>query len=153
MKQTRLLLVFFGLLLSAGLWAQAQEAGYWRASSSTAQSITGDIIIGNEKLTINFAGFVISRIRDLNAAEVSSVFDADSSSGVKGGLYRMNIPGARKFLHKNSLCGTDNVQWMATYVEGRSLHVAFFSSPSTPVFTRDAISNSTDLCGTFTYAR
>jgi hypothetical protein len=42
---------------------------------------------------------------------------------------------------------------MATYVEGRSLKLAFFSGQKAPVFTLDAISNSTDLCGTYNYVR
>jgi hypothetical protein len=42
---------------------------------------------------------------------------------------------------------------MITYPEGRNLHVAFFSGQKPPVMTAEAISNSTDLCGTFLYAR
>jgi len=51
------------------------------------------------------------------------------------------------------LCGTEDAQWMVTFVEGRSLQLAFFSGAKAPVFTLDAISNSTNLCGTYTYAR
>jgi hypothetical protein len=42
---------------------------------------------------------------------------------------------------------------MATYVAGRSLKVAFFSGPKAPEFTLNAIANSTELCGTFSYTR
>ena len=35
----------------------------------------------------------------------------------------LNIPGSKKFLHKNSLCGSEDTQWMAAFVEGRSLHI------------------------------
>ena len=42
---------------------------------------------------------------------------------------------------------------MATYVAGKVLRVAFFSGDNTPVFTFESISNSPDLCGTFTYVR
>jgi hypothetical protein len=42
---------------------------------------------------------------------------------------------------------------MAAYVAGRTLHLAFFSGQKMPVFTPDAIANSTDLCGTFSYVR
>ena len=68
-------------------------------------------------------------------------------------LYRLRVPAERRFLHKNTLCGTEDTQWMATYVAGKSLRVAFFSGDNTPVFTFEAISSSTDLCGTFTYYR
>lgn len=153
MKQGRLLCAIVGSLLAGCLSAPAQEAGAWRASSSTAESITGDIAISDAKLFINFSAFPASRIRALESGEVSAVFDADSSTGVRGNLYRLNIPGSKKFMHHNTLCGSEDTQWMATYVEGRTLHVAFFSGQKMPVFTRDAISNSTDLCGTFSYAR
>jgi hypothetical protein len=153
MKQGRLLRVLVGSLLAGCLSAPAQEAGAWRASSSTAESITGDIAISEAKLFINFSAFPAARIRALEPGEVSAVFDADSSAGARGSLYRLDIPGSKKFMHHNTLCGSEDTQWMATYVEGRSLHVAFFSGQKMPVFTRDAISNSTDLCGTFSYAR
>jgi hypothetical protein len=42
---------------------------------------------------------------------------------------------------------------MATWIDGRNLHVAFFSGANMPVFKFEAISNSTDVCGTFTYSR
>jgi hypothetical protein len=139
--------------ISFYLLAGAQELGPWRAVSKTAQSITGDVALSAASLAINFSVFPVARIRDLQAPEVSSVFDADSSSGVHGTLYRLNVPATTKFLHKNTLCGSESAQWMATFVEGRQLHVAFFSGEKMPVFTVDAVSNSTDLCGTFTYAR
>jgi hypothetical protein len=139
--------------ISFCLSAAAQELGPWRAVSQTAQSITGDVALSASSLAIAFAVFPIARIRDLPAQEVSAVFDADSSSGVHGALYRLNVPATTKFMHKNTLCGSESAQWMATYVEGRQLHVAFFSGQKPPVFTVEAVSNSTDLCGTFTYTR
>ncbi len=59
----------------------------------------------------------------------------------------------RKFLNKNSLCGGEDTQWMVTYASGKSLQLAFFSGQEAPVFTFDAISKSTNLCGTFSYAK
>ena len=131
----------------------AQEKGYWRASSSTAASITGDIEISDTKLSINFTKFTIAQIRRLSPAETSSVFAAESSSGATGNFYRLNIPAAKRFLRHNSLCGSDDVQWMVTSVADRTLYVAFMSGANTPVFTPEAMANSTDLCGTFTYVR
>ena len=140
-------------LLACCLSVSAQEAGPWRAASQPAQSITGDVAFSDTRLAINFSSFPIARIRDLPADEVSAVFDADSNSGVHGSLYRLSVPATMKFLHKNTLCGSEQTQWVAVYVAGRELHLAFFSGPKMPVFTVEAISNSTDLCGTFTYSR
>jgi len=129
----------------------AQELGYWRASGSTAQSVTGDIGLSETKILINFSNFAVVQARDLKAAEISSVFDVDSNSNIKGRLYKLNIPASKKFMHKNTLCGAEDTQWMATYVEGNTLHVAFFSGEKPPIFTLDAISNSDNMCGTYTY--
>jgi hypothetical protein len=149
----RWLCALLGSVLACCVALSAQERGNWRAANAPAQSTTGDVGIGDEKIFINFSSFTIARIRDLESGEVSSVFDADSGSGVKGSLYRLSIPGAKTFLHKHTLCAGEDTQWMATYVEGRSLHLAFFSGEKMPVFTPDTIANATDFCGTFAYAR
>ncbi|WP_348265252.1 hypothetical protein P8935_12060 [Telmatobacter sp. DSM 110680] len=141
-----------GLLLCCSLSATAQDKGYWRAVSSNANDITGDLTITDSKLTINFISFPLAQIRKLQPAEWSAIFDADPGSG-SGFLYRLNVPGARRFLHKNTLCGSDDTQWLATYIQGRSLHVAFFSGADMPTLTVDALTNSTDVCGTFSYSR
>jgi len=131
----------------------AEERGYWRAASNTARNITGDVTLGSEKLTINFWTTPISRAREITGSELSAVFDTDSNPARTGSLYRLSIPGARKFLHKNSLCGTEDVQWMVAYAQGNSLQLAFFSGDKPPVLTFDALNDSTDKCGTFTYVK
>ncbi len=142
-----------GLVLTSCVFATAQELGYWRASSSTAQSVTGDVGFSDAKIAINFSNFDIVLAADLEPGQVSSVFDADSNASTKGHLYKLDIPASKKFMHKNTLCGGEDTQWLVTYVEGRTLHLAFFSGQKAPVFTLDAISNSTALCGTYTYTR
>jgi hypothetical protein len=153
MKRERFFCIAAGLLLACCVSVTAQELGYWRAASKTAQTITGDVGISDTAISINFYNFAIVRARDLEPAEVSSVFDTDSSASTKGHLYGMNISGARKFMHKNTLCGGEDVRWMVTYVDGRSLQLAFFSGAKAPVFTPDAIANSSNFCGTYSYAR
>jgi hypothetical protein len=133
--------------------AQKQDRGNWQAASNTAASITGNIEISEAKLTIDLKGFPIASIRSLQPAEVSSVFNADVDTAGPGTLYRLRVPAAQRFLHKNTLCGTQDAQWMAAYVDGKSLQVAFFSGDEAPVFTFDAITHSSDLCGTYVYVR
>jgi hypothetical protein len=140
-------------LLLCCLTIAAQEKGNWRAASNTARSITGDIALSDEKISINFSAFTMVKVRPLDKTELSAAFDADTNAPGSGSLYRLSIPAAKKFLHRNSLCGDEDTQWMATYVSGRSLQLAFFSDEKAPVFTLDAIANSTTLCGTFTYAK
>ena len=140
-------------MLACSLPATAQDKGYWRAVSSNANNITGDLSISDAKITINLTGFTLAQIRRLQPTESDAVFDADPGAGGVGFLYRLNVPAAKRFLHHNTLCGSDDTQWLATYVEGRALHVAFFSGSDMPVLTTDALANSTDVCGTFSYSR
>ncbi|MGA7340359.1 MAG: hypothetical protein WBE72_25780 [Terracidiphilus sp.] len=153
MKRRTLLLAATSLVLSCSLSFAAPENGYWQPASSSAAAITGEIAISDSKVTINYAGFTIAQIRKLSAAEVSLAFDADVNAGGSGNLYRLNVPAAKRFVGHNTLCGSEDTQWMATYVEGRTLQVAFFSGEDMPVFTIDALANSRALCGTFSYVR
>lgn len=141
------------LVLTCSLPAFAQDMGLWIAAGSSAKSITGDISIAETRVTIDFFNFPIGQIRSLQPAEASALFDADANAPGGGSLYRLAVASNRRFLHKNTLCGSEDVQWMVTWVEGRTLSVAFFSGPNPPVFTMDALANTTDRCGTFTYAR
>jgi hypothetical protein len=141
-------------LMACAVCCRAQEdRGYWRAASSNALAITGDINVGELKLTLNFATFPLSELRRLKPTEVSAVFDADVNAGINGTLYRVKVPATKYIVKKNTLCGEDETEWMATYVVGRNLQVAFFSGDDEPVFSFDAVQKSTALCGTFVYAR
>jgi len=141
------------LLLAASLTATAQDAGFWKATSNTARSITGDISFGGDKVMISFSTYTIAQVRTLNAAEVNAVFNADASGTAHGNVYALSIPAKKYFQHKNTLCGAEDTQYMATCASGKELQVAFFSGSKLPVFTPDALANSTALCGTFTYSR
>jgi hypothetical protein len=139
------------LVVSLAGAAGAQEKGTWRAASKTAESITGDVTFGDDRVTINFASFPLAEIRSLTPAEAAAVFNADGGTPGLGHLYRVIIPAAKKFLHKNTLCGSEETEWMVTYVSNRTLQVGLFSGQKMPVMTPEALSNSTSLCGTFSY--
>ena len=141
------------LALLCALPVGGQEKGNWRAASTTARGITGDIAFAGEKIVINFAAFTVAQIRDLTPAETSAAFNSETAAGGSGSLYRTDIPGDKKFLHKNTLCGGEDTQWIVTYAAGHTLQVALFSGPSMPVLTAEAVANATNLCGTYTYVR
>jgi hypothetical protein len=157
MKQTltskKLLCAVFAVTLTCTTLAVAQETGYWRAASKTAKSITGDVGITSEKISINFSSFWIAQIRSLTPAELGATFAADASAPGSGNLYRLSIPSTKHFLHKTAICGDEDTQWMATYVSGRRLQIAFFSTSQMPVLTTDALTNNSNLCGVFAYER
>lgn len=140
-------------LLACSVTAAAQDKGPWRAASSEAKQITGDIAVYDGKLTINFSTFTIAQIRTVTADEASAAFDADRSVPGGGNLFRLEIPADKRFQHHNTLCGTDETQWMATWADGSELHVAFFSGTAMPKLTLDALANASNLCGTYTYVR
>ncbi|MDP9038130.1 MAG: hypothetical protein M3O02_02505 [Acidobacteriota bacterium] len=126
----------------------------WRAQNQTARSITGDIALTPDKLTINFIAFSVSRIRALEAGEIAAAFNPDPASPPgTGSLYRIDIPATRKFLRKNTLCGADDTTWMVTLVAGRSLEIVFLSGAKPPSFRGEGLANSPDLCGTYLYTR
>ena len=139
----------FGCVLALA----AQEQGAWRAASKTARGVTGDIGFSGEKISINFASFPVAQIRELQPAEIAALFASDGTAGGSGNLFRTSIPANKKFLSKNTLCGSEETQWIASYVAGKQLQLAFFSGASMPVFTAEAMGSSANLCGTYTYGR
>jgi hypothetical protein len=141
------------LISTFTLSAHAQDKGFWNPQGSSARSITGDIAIAETKLQIQYVTFPMGQIRALKPEEAGALFDADVTAPGGGFLYRVAVAADRRFLHKNTLCGSDTVQWMATWVQGRTLSIAFFSGASAPVLTMDALGNSTERCGIFTYSR
>ncbi len=153
MKHFKLLLALFACSLCCSLSSVAQEAGYWRASSTTAKHITGDVALTDEKISINFSAYWIAQIRALTPAELSAAFGADANAPGSGNLYRLSIPSDKRMLHKSTLCGGEDTQWLATYASGRTLQLAFFSTSQMPVLTPEALSNNSNLCGVFGYTR
>jgi hypothetical protein len=141
--------------LCAGAWAQEakQDRGYWEAANRTAREITGDITISELKLGINFSRFTIAQIKELTPAEATAAFGEDAGASGGGNLYRLQVPGEKKFAHHNTLCGGQDTQWMATWSDGKTLQVAFFSGSAMPVFTEQALAQSQSVCELLTYGR
>lgn len=153
MKQRRLLTASLTCILLCSLAAAAQEGGYWRPTSSNAKSITGDVVFAGSKFTIDFSTYTIAQIRTLQPAEARTLFDAGASPTGAGNLYRLSIPDTKHFLHHNTLCGGEETDWVITYMQGRNLQLAFFSGPSIPTLTPDALASTSRVCGIFSYER
>ncbi len=147
----RLLAALAVVLLT--LSAHAQEKGTWRASSKTARAITGDVAFAGERFGINFLSFPLAQIRAVQPAELKATFDLADATATAGNLYRLSIPADTKFMHKNTLCGAEDTQWMVTYAAGKQLQIAFFSGEKIPDLTPEAIATATNLCGTYSYVR
>jgi hypothetical protein len=129
------------------------ERGIWHASSKTAKSVTGDIASSNLKISIDFSPYTIANIRTLTPTELAAAFEADPATpNGTGTLYRLLIPGNKKFLH-GTLCAATDTQWIATYLHGKTLQLIFFSGNNMPVLSVDALGNNSDLCGLYEYTR
>jgi hypothetical protein len=152
MRSRPLLVAAFAVVLALTVSASAQEDGPWRAASSNARAITGDIVFSPMKLTINFTAFSIAQIRSIKTEEVLALFNPDSTTG-GGNVFRVEIPADRRFLHHNTLCGSETTQWVVTYAQGRNLQIALFSGATPPVLTVDALNDASNLCGVFSYIR
>ncbi|MGA2349056.1 MAG: hypothetical protein ABSF70_01370 [Terracidiphilus sp.] len=149
----RLFGLAFALACALSVAAQQPEKGYWRAASHSAESITGDISFSGSRISINSASFLISPVRLLKPAEVSAAFDEEAATAGNGQLYRVSIPATHHFLKNNTLCGSQETQWIAVYVANHTLRMAFFSGDDVPVMSFEALQGSNDLCGTYTYVR
>ncbi len=151
--------VLAGCVWAGQAWAQGGtlggtlDRGYWEAASQNAREITGDLTISEMKLSINFARFTIAQIRQLTPGEAAAVFEAQASAQGGGNLYRVEIPAEKKFAHHNTLCGEQETQWMATWSDGRTLQVAFFSGSAMPVLKPDALAQSQSVCELLGYVR
>lgn len=140
------------IILAFTLSSAAQEDGPWRATSTNARTITGDVAFSPLKISINFTTFTIAQIRSLKTEEVLALFNPDITTG-GGNVFRVDIPADKRFLHHNTLCGSESTQWIITYAQGRSLQIALFSGATPPVLTVDAVNNAPNLCGIFSYVR
>jgi hypothetical protein len=140
-------------IVSACAQDRNPERGIWHASNKTAKSVTGDIAFSDLKITIDFYPYTIANIRTLTPAELAAAFDADATApNGTGTLYRLLIPGNKKFLH-GTLCAASDTQWIATYIHGKNLQLIFFSGNDMPVLSLDALANNSDLCGLYDYTR
>ncbi len=152
MRFRSLLVAALAVILASTLSANAQEDGPWRAASTNARAITGDIIFSPLKVSINLTTFTIAQIRSLKTEEVLALFNPDTPTGA-GNIFRVEIPADKRFLHHNTLCGSEATQWIITYGQGRSLQIALFSGATPPVLTVDALNDAPNLCGIFGYVR
>ena len=151
------LAVTLGISLMCTQGSAAQSSGLarkkWVAASTTAMSITGDIKISVNNLSMVGRDYPLTLIRDI---DTEHLIDAgrivDETKPADARIYRIKIPARVKLLNGNTLCGPKSANWMLTVTpNAHSLSLAFFSGDSEPNLA--TASESTELCGTFGYFR
>jgi hypothetical protein len=140
---------------SAAAQTQAQTQEKWVAMSHTAMSITGDITLSSDKLTMGGADYPLTLVRTIDAQHLSDVgrlFDGTKPIGAS--LYKTNIPATAKPLKGGTICAK-GAKWLLTakgsspYDKKPELSLASFSSDAEPNLA--TATESTELCATFTY--
>jgi hypothetical protein len=132
--------------------SQRAGRGGWYAASTNAISITGDIAISKGKF------------RSTSSVSAGADSHVEAGGGERGVRRRCERGDQRDALPAEDPGGAA-LSAKEHFVRGRgyavdgdlryghTLEVAFFSGDDMPVFTFDAISKSTALCGTFAYSR
>jgi hypothetical protein len=154
----RVVLVAGAFILTAAVAAvqtgrAEAAAAKWSAMSTTAMSITGDVTLSPTDLTMAGTGYPLTHVATVPAQQRAGIgqFIAVTEPAAVD-LYRIKIPGARKLRNGNTLCGGNDVAWLLVVSgSGPTLALAFFSGAAQPPLDPNALSNSTALCGTFTY--
>ena len=135
MKQ--ILSAVFGLLVASAAPALA-EGDRYRAFSTTAESITGDISM--DDFSITFANGEELKF----SALLGDHFIVDGQR-VNASVYSVETPSDPELENGNRLCGAGDVSYLATWSGGEGLTVV-------AVFTGDEPPESSDeMCASYTY--
>jgi hypothetical protein len=125
----------------------------WVAASTTAMSITGDIKISPDRLSMVGRDYRLTLVRDIDAEHLSDAGKiVDATKPDRARLYRTIIPAQAKFVNGNTICGHKNANWLLAVTQNEhSLSLAFFPGDGEPNLA--TASTSTELCATFEYFR
>jgi hypothetical protein len=128
--------------------------GTWLAVSRTAASITGNIVLTSDKITISHKSFSLMLVRDVDTQhleDVGKILDRlrpPSSARLYGTL----ISGRSSFLNGNTICGQKaDARWILAVSEKDELSLAFFSGSREPNLDYKVVNVGDYLCGTFAY--
>ena len=126
----------------------------WIASSKTALSITGDVVLTSDKLILAHKTFPLTSVREIGKEQLASVARiVDLSQPASSAqLFKTLIPRHSLLINSNTMCGPDNdATWMLAVYDHGSLSLAFFSDVAEPKLDYKVVEASQSLCGTYTY--
>lgn len=127
--------VLTGLSALAASPAVAGEKGEkWRAMSTTAIAITGDISVFSDHMVFG------------NGQRVS--LTAVGKSGRNARIFKLDVPANPKLLNGNTLCGPKAVQFVAfSKLDATTLSLSVFDRKEAPTSSDDG------PCGIYNYVK
>ena len=127
----------------------------WIAASRTAVSITGNVALASNSMTISHKSFPLALVRDIDSqhlADAGRIVDVSQPSN--GRLYRTLISRRSRFINGNTVCGPDaDAKWILAVFTDRQMSLAFFSGSNEPDLGYTAGEVGDRLCGTYAYMR
>lgn len=133
------------LAMLVGILATTAEAepATWIATSKTAMSITGDIVLDDYSLT-----FKNGKTLDLEPYDMAKEGDwSGSGDAVSGDVFKIDPPSSPNLLRGNSLCGAP-ASYVVLWTPGEGeLTLNVYSGDAAPTGMTDA----DGLCATYGY--
>jgi hypothetical protein len=129
--------------------------GKWTSASASATSITGNIALTPSAITIDGKEFALSNVQPIAATEAtalntpSMIFGSPKQSFIA----QLKVPGKMKLVGGNTLCdGKRDATWVAGVASMGYVGLAFFTGDERPELTEASMSQTLDLCGTYSYS-
>lgn len=134
---TRFVSVVFSVVAACGFGSSALADNY-KAASTTAMSITGDISMDDFSM-------VFANGESLDFAELIADHLMVDGRQVPGSVYSVETPGDPELENGNRLCGNGDVTYVATWSGGQGMTmVAVFTGSEPPA-------SDEQMCGSYLY--
>ena len=128
---------------------------HWTAISNTAMGVTGDLTVTPRSVTMAGRTLQLALLHTLagpQLGQAAALFPVAVTSKLRGALYKVSIPATAAFKSSNTLCGKQATTFFVLLTDGSDLELAMFSGKNEPNLSANAIANSTEFCGTYSYA-
>jgi hypothetical protein len=126
----------------------------WIAASTTAISITGDIVFSSETIKTSRRSFKLKFARDIDKPhlyDVAKIFDLGGPPS-SARLYRTFISRRAVLANGNTICGPDkDGTWILETHNADYLTMAVFTGDSEPSLEYKIVEVGHNLCGSYGY--
>ncbi len=127
----------------------------WTAVSKTAMGVTGDLLVRPRSVAMAGHTIPLAFLHTLAGAplqQAAALFPVPVNSRLRGALYKVSVPATTSFMRRNTLCGKQRTTFFVLLTDGSDLQLAMFAGRNEPNLSANAVANSTEFCGTYSYA-